>query len=879
MKKIYFLSIFLCLILSTQGMLGQSQWDIQLRLNSLDCQTNEACYTLELRSASGNDWALGDQNYRLFFDGDLMTISSVSSLLPASVYGSATIDQNIKLSAQGQEAHSPLDDIDDHLGFLDFSIVQSDKSNPSAAQQLSPETFIAVAQICVEVDPSVINAVDGNSCLAFYHSRPATAGDLTNQYTIVSQNDGNNSTITTSGANYNDLTSADGSEACLGLACNAQLWDIRLRLTQLDCDANEACYAVEVKSASGMDWALGDQNYRFFFDGDLMTATSVSSLLPPGVYGPAVIDQNVKISGQGQESASPLDDIDDNLGFLDFSITQTDKSNPASAQQISPSGYVTVAEVCFSLDPSVINDLNGNTCLSIYHSRPETAGTLTTQYTVLSENNAPNATVLTMGVAYDDLNSEDGDEACLGIACMNQWDIRLTQGAVDCNQNTACYIVEVRSASINEWSLGDQNYRFFFDGDLMTVDAVTSLLPADIYGAASIDQNVLVSGQGQEAASPLDDIDDNLGFLDFSIVQIDKTMPANAQLLTTDDFVAVAEICVTFAPEVLTDESGTDCITFYHSRPTTAGMTTTQYTVITENSDVNLTIPTSAASFLDVVDDCLEVACPDCVPLDLYVFLEGSLIDPQTGNHQNPPMRTTLNDSRLLPGQFIENPFLGDVYTPPLGSPGQAYNIPPWNYSSPEGSLYDSEQIPAQADAGYPPTVTDWVLVSLRSDPQDDASTLCTRAGLLHNDGQVELVSGSDCCEVDPSQTYYIVVEHRNHLIVMSHQAVSVIEGKLFYDFRDKQSYLNDPFNSGSFVRQKEVLPGVYAMIAGNGDQILTAKEDTDITASDYSRWLGVGPLVQIYNLVDYNMDGEVSTLDFELWQKNSPAFTSVPRN
>ena len=172
----------------------------------------------------------------------------------------------------------------------------------------------------------------------------------------------------------------------------------------------------------------------------------------------------------------------------------------------------------------------------------------------------------------------------------------------------------------------------------------------------------------------------------------------------------------------------------------------------------------------------------------------------------------------------------------------------------------------------------DWVLVSLRSDPSDGSEVLCQRAGLLHSDGSITFASGADCCVLDQGQSYYIVIEHRNHLIVMSHIPVPVTNGQLTYDFRNKQSYVNDPFNSGSFVRQKEVTTGVFAMFAGNGDQTSTAQEDTDITASDFAKWLSNGPQNRTYNLLDYNMDGEVSALDFELWQTNSPAFTSVPR-
>lgn len=874
----------LCLVMMvccfSQSLFAQNQWDIQLSLQTVDCATNQACYALELRSASGTDWTLGDQNYRLFFDGDLTTVTSVSSLLPGAFYGPAVIDQNLKIAGQGQEAFSPLNDIDDNLGFLDFNITQTDKSNPGAAQLITTASFTQVAEICVDVDPAVINDENGTTCLAFYHSRPETAGSLTTQYTVVSENDTPNNVIASTGAGYDDLTEADGQAACLGAFCAAgtNSWNIRFNLADVDCFANTACYNLELQSSSGSDWALGDQNYRIFFDGDLSTVTSVTSLLPGAFYGPATIDQNVKVSGQGQEAASPLDDIDDNLGFLDFSIVQSDKTNPAAAQQIITADFVAVAEICVSVEPEVINNVDGNTCLAFYHSRPATAGSVTEQYTVVSENDVPNNTVSAAGLNYDDLTAADGNGACLGAACVQSWDIQLTQSLVNCADKTACYTLELQSASGMDWALGDQNYRFFFDADIMTVTSVTSLLDGAYYGAANIDQNLAVSGQGQEAFSPLDDIDDNLGFLDFSIVQTDKSNPAAAQQILTSGFTGVAEICVSFVPEVLTDETGTNCLTFYHSRPATAGAFTGQYTVISENNGPNSTNLTSGATYNDVVDDCLDAACPDCLEIDLRVYLEGSLIIPQTGLYQV-PMRTDLNSSKLLPGQYSENAFSGNIYTPALGTPGQAYNISPWNYSGNEGTFFDSEAMSANADAGYPATVTDWILVSLRSNPTDGSEILCQRAALLHQDGSVQFVDEDYCCELDPGQPYYIVVEHRNHLIIMSAESIPVINGFLTYDFTDKQSYLNDPFNSGVFVRQKEVVPGVFAMIAGNGEQSSPDNEDTDITAADFAKWLLNGPETRTYNLVDYNMDGEVSALDYELWETNSPLFTSVLRD
>jgi hypothetical protein len=260
------------------------------------------------------------------------------------------------------------------------------------------------------------------------------------------------------------------------------------------------------------------------------------------------------------------------------------------------------------------------------------------------------------------------------------------------------------------------------------------------------------------------------------------------------------------------------------------------------------------------------------------VYLEGSLIDDQGQGVYGSDMRTDLNDLRILPGQLVVDPFLGDQYTPPLGSMDQVYNVAPWFYSGNEGSYYDSDSVAANADANYPPTVTDWVLVSLRSNPTNGSQALCQRAALLHNDGRLEFVDDGTCCELNFSQDYYLVIEHRNHLIVMSDTAISINGDSITYDFRGTQSYDEDPFNVG-LVGQKEVSPGVFAMYAGNCDQSSTPGDDTDINSSDFNRWDNENNQFLLYIIGDIDMNGDVNSNDFNLWQTNEQTLTSVIRN
>jgi hypothetical protein len=271
----------------------------------------------------------------------------------------------------------------------------------------------------------------------------------------------------------------------------------------------------------------------------------------------------------------------------------------------------------------------------------------------------------------------------------------------------------------------------------------------------------------------------------------------------------------------------------------------------------------------------VSVVGDPCVTIETYVYLEGSVIATDGTFTNSLPMRTTLNDFRVLPGQTLSDFFMGNVYSPA----GQPYNIAPWNYNGTEGEAYDSHEDPLFGDAGYPPTVVDWVLVSLRDNTEGTGGPVCQSAALLHKDGTIEFVSENTCCNIDMNGSYYVVVEHRNHMIVMSHEKVPVNNGKITYDFRDKQSYLYDPFFFGIYVGQKEVLPGKFAMIAGNGDQNDEQSSDTDINYNDRSFWELENNVIARYRISDYNMNIDVNYNDRTLWEYNNKSITSVPRN
>jgi hypothetical protein len=274
-------------------------------------------------------------------------------------------------------------------------------------------------------------------------------------------------------------------------------------------------------------------------------------------------------------------------------------------------------------------------------------------------------------------------------------------------------------------------------------------------------------------------------------------------------------------------------------------------------------------------DECKNLSAPclqtvtvisGCLNIVAKVYLEGSLINPATSSDYAAPMRTTLNDLQMLPGQAYQDG--ATIFYTPAGQP---YNTAPWNYSGSEGSLFDTGG--SVGDAGYPATAVDWVLVSLRDTPGAGYQKICEKAALLLSDGTIVMPESFGCCDIDMTGTYYLVVEHRNHLIVMSHEALPIVNGTLTYDFTTQNSYVLP--GSGA-VGQKEA-NGMWFMYGGNGNQTETDNSDTDINADDQSTWENHNGK-QGYRPGDYNMNGDTNSNDQIIWERNNGR-TSVIRD
>jgi len=237
-------------------------------------------------------------------------------------------------------------------------------------------------------------------------------------------------------------------------------------------------------------------------------------------------------------------------------------------------------------------------------------------------------------------------------------------------------------------------------------------------------------------------------------------------------------------------------------------------------------------------------------------------IEPNTsiGEEQSQGIRTL--DLKV----YLEGPFNGvDMETVltnltilPLNQP---YNTPPWNYSGTE-SLID---IPN-------PEVVDWMLIELRDAPDAASATPATQiarqAALLLSNGNIVGLDGVLNLEFNEqiAQQLFIVVWHRNHLGIMSANALTPSpEDVYMYDFTTDVS---QAYNDG----QKDLEGGNFGMMGGdiNANNIV---DETDIS----QEWIFQAGTTGYLN-GDIDLDGQVNNPDKnEWWYENLNQQSQVP--
>jgi hypothetical protein len=240
-----------------------------------------------------------------------------------------------------------------------------------------------------------------------------------------------------------------------------------------------------------------------------------------------------------------------------------------------------------------------------------------------------------------------------------------------------------------------------------------------------------------------------------------------------------------------------------------------------------------------------------CVTFNLKVLLEGSLFQSGTAG----VMRTTLNERGLLPGQTPIGQF---AIATPVGHP---YSGAPWNVVDTTGQTLTT----------YDADITDWVLISLRTANNSAVNVLRVPA-LLKKDGTVKFINP---CFAVADGTYFIVVEHRNHMGVMSPTAVPVVNGVINFDFTTGQTLTSINPNDPPAFGQK-LVGGKWAMYAGEGKKN-TPTTNFDINFEDSKLWKSESGIFDQYRYGDFDMNADVNFQDQTLWKVNNGRYSIIP--
>lgn len=170
----------------------------------------------------------------------------------------------------------------------------------------------------------------------------------------------------------------------------------------------------------------------------------------------------------------------------------------------------------------------------------------------------------------------------------------------------------------------------------------------------------------------------------------------------------------------------------------------------------------------------------------------------------------------------------------------------------------------ARTVTSIPSTITDWVLVQLRS--EIDGSAVASQSVLLRNDGYLVADNGETACiNFDVADgDYFILVNHRNHINVISDETVSMSSaGTAIYDFTSG----TDKYEG---TEAADLGGGEYGFFAGDPNQTEVVNSGDYLVVKTLSGSTG-------YYVEDCNLTGVVNSADYLVIKPNSGMATHVP--
>lgn len=176
-----------------------------------------------------------------------------------------------------------------------------------------------------------------------------------------------------------------------------------------------------------------------------------------------------------------------------------------------------------------------------------------------------------------------------------------------------------------------------------------------------------------------------------------------------------------------------------------------------------------------------------------------------------------------------------------------------------------------------PANAVDWVLVELREAASASTALSSTKvgsaAGFLMNDGSIKATDGSSNLTIalsgNTGSDFFVVIYHRNHLPIMSANAISASGSVYAIDFTSVAANTYEGATGLASLSGSK-----FGMLAGDADG------DGDVDATDLTTWRSQNGTAFSYNSTngDFNLDGVINAVDRnDFHQKNSPKTSQVP--
>jgi hypothetical protein len=238
--------------------------------------------------------------------------------------------------------------------------------------------------------------------------------------------------------------------------------------------------------------------------------------------------------------------------------------------------------------------------------------------------------------------------------------------------------------------------------------------------------------------------------------------------------------------------------------------------------------------------------------------------DPDEATIMIPCTMILTNGINVSLKAMLEGPFSGTTMTTTINGilpTSQPYNTAPWNYSGTESVTT------------MPPNVVDWVLVEIRDATTASNATTATRiarqAALLLSNGNIVSTNGTSPLFITSSVSYglYAVIHQRNHLSIMSANAIVPAGVTFTYDFTTASG---QAYGTNS---QKQLSTNIWGLFAGDVNANGTVGTEDMIPA-----WQSNAGKTGYYP-ADLNLDKEVNNRDKDsFWFLNFGKDTNVPQ-